>query len=143
MKGYYCCTKQKREIFYAPYIFIGVKSTIASARFYYTPHRLEMLALAEKQGKISRSRLEQKGWNYLEIDIPDFFITQFLRYHHSKNRSKRKKMIGNIMFFMQTSALSLNKEDKENYENTFDNSNSEYDESDWWKRGEVWHEDFE
>ena len=65
MKVYYCRTNQKREFFYAPYLFIGVRSTVVPARFYYTPSRLEQLALAEKHGKISRSRLEHKGWNYL------------------------------------------------------------------------------
>lgn len=142
MKGYYCVTASKKEFFYVPSVLFEVNCPLFS-RFYFNPSTLENLTLAVKEGRLSRERLEKKGWKVEEVGIPKEFIIDFINFSRRRHEQKKDTAI-DIMRFMYESVKDKNRS-IEGINNSFDDEyyDGEDYKANWWKRGETWNEQFE
>ena len=87
MKGHYCLTKNRRNVFIIPRVLAGIESK-GIINYNYNPKFLKKLGEGFLEGKISRELAEEKGWKVREFDIPDIYVQGFIYACQNEDKDK-------------------------------------------------------
>ena len=88
MRGYYCVSPGDREFVFVPFVLFSYCPNSRKPVHNWDENTLENLTLAIKEGKITAERLEDRGWEVHEIEIPKKMIKKFRDFCFKRESEK-------------------------------------------------------